>query len=71
MCTTMLQFKGMTRTNFEVFHGVAVQPLESQSSFFWFCFCFFAAVCLVGPLTYCADLQPCRYCLVLFVVPFW
>ena len=64
----MLQFKGMTRTHLEVFHDVAVQPLESQSSFFGFCF--FAALCLVGPLTYCAGLQPCRYGLFLFVVPF-
>ena len=61
--------KGMTRTNLEVFHDVAVQPLESQSIFLVL-FCFFAALCLVGPLTYCADLQPCRYGLFLFVVPF-
>ena len=65
----MLQFKGMTRANLEVFHDVAVQPLESQSSFFLVLFLFFAALCLVGPLTYCAGLQPCRYGLFLFVVP--
>ena len=29
----LLQFKGMTRTNLDVFHDVAVQPLESQSVF--------------------------------------
>ena len=31
---------------------------------------FFAALCLMGPLTYFAGLQPCRYGLFLFVVPF-
>ena len=65
----LLQFKGMTHTNPEVFHYVAVQPLESQS-LFYFVAVFFAALCLVGPLTYCAGLQPCRYGLFLFVVPF-
>ena len=59
----------MTRTNLDVFHDVAVQPLESQSVF-GFVMCFFAALCLMGPLTYCAGLQPCRYGLFLFVVPF-
>ena len=61
--------KGMTRTYLEVFHDVAVQPLESQS-FFWVLTCFFAALCLVGPLTHCAGLQPCRHGLFLLVVPF-
>ena len=69
----MLQCKGMTRTNLEVFHDVAVQPLESQSNFFlalflfvWFLFVF-AALCLVGLLTYSAGLQPCCYGLFLFL----
>ena len=44
----MLQFKGTTRTNREVFHDVAV-----TIQFFWFCFCLFgfifAALCHCGP----------------------
>ena len=57
------------RTNLEVFHDVAVQPLESQSRCLVLCVfvCFvLAALCLVGLLTYSAGLQPCCYGLFLF-----
>ena len=37
--------------------------------FVWFLFVF-AALCLVGLLTYSADLQPCCYGLFLFLVSF-
>ena len=39
----------MTHTNLEVFHDVAVQPLESQSRFFGFVFvCVFCFGCFVS-----------------------
>ena len=44
--------------------------LWSHNPFFDFVVFFFAALCLVGPLTYCASLQPCRYGPFLFAVPF-
>ena len=65
----LLNCEGMMRTNLEVFHDVAVQPLESQSRCLVLCLfvCFvLAALCLVGLLTYSAGLQPCCYGLFLF-----